>query len=1340
MSSTIQITDAGVALMQAAQSPIVLTSYKLGTAYGYTPTAGQTALQGSIVYTGTPGAPVVRDANTVLYPSQIPSNVGPFTFGEIGYYYNATLFAVLVLDAPMTKAPLDPQANTGGPIIVDAFVPMVGSNYQMWANISEANTNKASVVAGPEGLPYSVNAIPNLYVVSGSGGHEAYLAYTDRQGLWNFDSYTIAAQTTLTGSSSTSLWVTVTAYGDLTFDGAGSMLVQITSGTDAAVVRTVAAAIPDNSGNMVLSFSAPLAKQPSVGDSVNIYVPNTGAGGQGQQVDLSSPPVIGNATPNAAHFTTLSITSALSANGGPGSVGQVLTSQGGGQPAQWTTIAAADHTHIVDARQQFGAVVDGSSSTGTNNAAVMTSGLATIAHGLSLTDVFIQADAGLDINVATKVTNPYGVHMGPGRLIQTGTFNGYPGRVQLNSDADWRSHVLGAEYLYAFQNKLQLRTTSTIRFCGDSTTAGDAIVNSYNTIDQLVQQVIGDHGFATSVVNAGHSGITTEQWRTTYLSGDLSSNPDMMVIRYGINEPGWLKSGSAGTLNAYESEFATRNDITNFTNSLRTALTTIRAAKNVSQLSIILMVPNSTSDSPNGRDEKWYEQVSRVVRQAARDFQCAFIDTYALWRDSRTAAGLWMDNAALPSPDGRAIHPLDIMNQWIASVIGDMVVPSGMELRNVVSTRTLPTVNQVPSQYPVGYSTWRVNTWTINSVAYNGMVIVFRGADGVVFQMVVDYTTQRQVAQRVGVTGADTWQSWIPTTSSSSPTTTQGDLIVRGASADQRLPIGAATYVLTSDGTTAGWQPSLAAFPDLSERIAAAQKTLRRTVNAYRPEPSSTQRALAYTNYEGARKTNTDGGLTVWEPDASNFYGKAWTRDQAMAMENFLEYFTAAEIQAVATYWLSKCNLGTGEVPDHIGQDGTVYWKPGSSSDVGARAPIDGNFFLIQMFWLAYVAGGQASAYLTNRVNLKTLLEAGVVYDGTTGLVNISDGAPYVGFGFFDSCVITGNVLFPSILAVRAFQMAAEMEFVGGNFSEANRLLNRADVIKAGIQSTMIHRRAATGAETGTPYYAREFAYGYLGTIKGANQIDLWSTAYAVYCDIVSPQDARAIGNYLHYTLYKDSNNYLNGGLRSIDKATDYNPGVQCYQAQFISIAYGSYQNGGFWPTPMPWVAYAVSLVDAGKARRFYVDMHAYSLAQGSNSFNEWWNASGVGGANKYLTSIGALLVAQISGEGPVLVADEWPGLVRTVNNETLTLLAYAPFSGMITQTQTKCASGTATVAFAINGTPLGGTANSASSSLQAQPQLTANKFNAGDVITMTVSANASCVDLSFVINYLRAA
>ena len=390
----------------------------------------------------------------------------------------------------------------------------------------------------------------------------------------------------------------------------------------------------------------------------------------------------------------------------------------------------------------------------------VTDSLTAVNLALSTPRAEIVVKEGIDIRVSALPTNSFGPRMGPGRVILPMTVP-FAGRQQINSDTELQQQVWGQEYLYAAQVKLQARGGFTALFSGDSTTAGSSLVNAYSQIHSLVQAVVRDKGFDLTTVNGGHSGATAEQWRTTYLAADLATNPDLYVIRWGINDPGWNKSGTVGTSNAYEAEYANRRDITDYATTMRAALTTIRAAKTVAQMAIILMMPNSTADSPNGRDEKWYEQVRRVLRKCARDFQCTFIDTYAIWRDSRTAANKWMDDSF---GDGRAIHPLDIMNGWIASVIGDLIVPSQMAIRNVGSAFAQPLISALPQAYPVGTSTFRA-TWTINAVVVNGMVVTSRGADGICLQRVVDYTVQRRVAERVGDAGSNTWQDWtsLPT-------------------------------------------------------------------------------------------------------------------------------------------------------------------------------------------------------------------------------------------------------------------------------------------------------------------------------------------------------------------------------------------------------------------------------------------------------------------------------------------------------------------------------------------------------------------------------------------------
>jgi hypothetical protein len=95
-------------------------------------------------------------------------------------------------------------------------------------------------------------------------------------------------------------------------------------------------------------------------------------------------------------------------------------------------------------------------------------------------------------------------------------------------------------------------------------------------------------------------------------------------------------------------------------------------------------------------------------------------------------------------------------------------------------------------------------------------------------------------------------------------------------------------------------------------------------------------------------------------------------------------------------------------------------------------------------------------------------------------------------------------------------------------------------------------------------------------------------------------------------------------------------------------------------------------------------------------------------------------------------------GLIRTVADETLLVAIAMPFAGSITNITTKSASGTCTLTGKVNTTALGGTANSVSSTENSQDHSSTNTFSVGDDINLTISANSSCVDLSFKIELER--
>jgi hypothetical protein len=115
------------------------------------------------------------------------------------------------------------------------------------------------------------------------------------------------------------------------------------------------------------------------------------------------------------------------------------------------------------------------------------------------------------------------------------------------------------------------------------------------------------------------------------------------------------------------------------------------------------------------------------------------------------------------------------------------------------------------------------------------------------------------------------------------------------------------------------------------------------------------------------------------------------------------------------------------------------------------------------------------------------------------------------------------------------------------------------------------------------------------------------------------------------------------------------------------------------------------------------------------------------------LTDLGA------SAGASTTQADECiAGFIASPSDKNYKIVVKSPHGGTITEVTTISASGTCTATVKINSTALGGTANAVSSAEQSQAHASANVFAAGDDIVLTISANASCADLSFSIKYTR--
>jgi hypothetical protein len=270
----VQLTNAGLALIQSNTGPVVVNSFQLGSAYNYTPEPTDTALHGTSVYTGAPPSPVAINANVVLYSIYVDYPAGPFDFGEFGLYVGATLFALGSMPELLSKVPLT-NMSPGNSIRIDVYLSAVGTNYEMWLNLNQSNNEfRLAVLQSVDYLPPSSAAVPNAYIIQGvDNSQSAYLAYTDTQGLWNFDAYDYASQApaTITACDNQSITISITQY-QPGFNPSylGEVVAQFSTGVNYSICRYVSSAV--NSGATVtIGFDAPLAVLPAVGDQVVFF-------------------------------------------------------------------------------------------------------------------------------------------------------------------------------------------------------------------------------------------------------------------------------------------------------------------------------------------------------------------------------------------------------------------------------------------------------------------------------------------------------------------------------------------------------------------------------------------------------------------------------------------------------------------------------------------------------------------------------------------------------------------------------------------------------------------------------------------------------------------------------------------------------------------------------------------------------------------------------------------------------------------------------------------------------------------------------------------------------------
>lgn len=349
--------------------------------------------------------------------------------------------------------------------------------------------------------------------------------------------------------------------------------------------------------------------------------------------------------------------------------------------------------------------------------------------------------------------------------------------------------------------------------------------------------------------------------------------------------------------------------------------------------------------------------------------------------------------------------------------------------------------------------------------------------------------------------------------------------------------------------------------------------------------------------------TVTVGGNTMEEGyRPASVYDALWTRDHAYVLWHYPELLTAAQRREFVTYTLSRRTDGSeadpdgGTLPadwiaDRIDAAGVAAYK---NAGYGNLPFMDGIAFVILALWSDWHLTGDTTTFTASQAAIDDCLA--VIPTSGSGCVYSDPGAPSVDYGFTDGVLKTGDVAYGTALLAWAYKMLAEIAGEGG----------------VGTYSTL---RATTEAGLATLRQASGWYQGSSG--NNAAKDDVWATALAVAEELVTGTDRT------------DSAQTI-ADAYSADEITQFGLVRHLPVGQFwagTSITQGTYQNGGFWLTPLWDCVRAVDLVDPTLARTWAAEamtqLNDERTAEGTwlSVPYEWHNYTVGVGAKGYIAS-----------------------------------------------------------------------------------------------------------------------
>ena len=338
---------------------------------------------------------------------------------------------------------------------------------------------------------------------------------------------------------------------------------------------------------------------------------------------------------------------------------------------------------------------------------------------------------------------------------------------------------------------------------------------------------------------------------------------------------------------------------------------------------------------------------------------------------------------------------------------------------------------------------------------------------------------------------------------------------------------------------------------------------------------------------------NNTGGILV-KPGGRGSYPAFWIRDYAMSLESgFISreeqrhmLLLTASTQADRT-WITKNGalIPFGAIADHIRMDdglpiyfpGTYSFEEQGTPEFGRTPPYGDQFFFVHMAYY-FIKTTSELTILEQKINGTSLMDRlEIAFNVPPSrledhIVTTTDHFRGIDFGFRDVMTITGDLCYPSILKFKAALELSELFEKLNNQQKADKYQLIAGKIKETIPQLFMDERGMLKASTG----------------KG-NQPDVWSTALAVYYDILSQVETEKTSRFLSQA-YENGHLSYKGNIRHILTTDDFDESTAW---EFSLAQKNTYQNGAYWGTPTGWVCYAIAKTNFKLAQQLakeYID------------------------------------------------------------------------------------------------------------------------------------------------------